>query len=463
MLGVRTTLAVLLPTASIAARARTMSTTVEQPAALGVPLPADAHRRFLTFLTPSLLRVVRLLELANGSARLVGGAVRDIVDGSKVPSDIDIATDLTPETIMSAVTLGAVGSEGITAVPTGLQHGTVTLVVDHRDAFEVTTLRIDTDTDGRRANVVFTNDWRQDALRRDLTVNAMSLDMQGHLYDYFGGREDLAAGRCRFVGSAADRIREDYLRILRYFRFHGRISRGAGHEGETMDAIVANLDGLAIISGERIWMEMGQILGHASAPLELPVMAERGVLRALRLPEVSSTALETFLRVCPWSTDPLTRLSALLPTTEAAEEMCTAWKLSNKHRLQLLLTVAHAGCAPGPDALDWGKAQLTLRVPPPVHSVAEVLRFHGRVDQAAALEAWTVPVFPVHGGGMTAAGVRPGPRMGELLEQLRERWVQSRFTLTEAQLLGEVLPTLMTEADRSDTARAAGGRKGKRA
>ncbi|MBB2161690.1 CCA tRNA nucleotidyltransferase, partial [Gluconacetobacter sacchari] len=207
------------------------------------------------------------------AARLVGGVVRDLLAGRAV-ADIDMATPEPPERVQ-AILAGA----GIKVVATGLAHGTVTAVIGGRP-YEITTLRRDERTDGRHAVVAWTGDWRQDAARRDFTINAMSCDRDGVVHDYFGGRADLAAGRVRFVGDAAARIREDALRVLRFFRFHARYGRGAP-DTAAMAAIVACRDGLSRLSAERVWSEMRRILAGPALIATLAAMEEAGVLDRL--------------------------------------------------------------------------------------------------------------------------------------------------------------------------------------
>ena len=197
---------------------------------------------------PPLLRVFELLSMGGGTVRVIGGAVRNALLGVPV-SDIDLATDLTPETVIERVT-----KAGLAVYPTGLDHGTVTVVADGAP-FEVTTLRRDVETDGRRAVVAFTEDWHEDALRRDFTINALSCDVSGKVYDSVGGLEDLAARRIRFIGKAEDRIREDYLRILRFFRFNA--AYGAGEpDARGLAACLALKSGLTQLSAERIGNEI---------------------------------------------------------------------------------------------------------------------------------------------------------------------------------------------------------------
>lgn len=211
-------------------------------------------REFKSILTPELFTVTAPFEQQGYDIRIVGGAVRDILLGIK-PKDVDLGTNATPSEMIELFK-----KNNIHYIETGLQHGTLTVHVNKRD-FEVTTLRIDAETDGRHAKVRFTHDWKLDAERRDLTFNAMSVGLDGTLYDYFGGREDLSKRRVKFVGDPRSRIQEDYLRILRYFRFYGRIAlEEDNHDQATLNVIRECAGGLKKIAVERIWMEVSKIL-----------------------------------------------------------------------------------------------------------------------------------------------------------------------------------------------------------
>ena len=228
---------------------------------------------FQDLLTPPLLHLQEIFKRRGYSLRLVGGVVRDLLLGVK-PKDVDLATECTPTEMVDMFE-----AANIRHIPTGIQHGTITVhMADTQTDYEITTLRVDRETDGRHAVVDFTTDWKLDAERRDLTINAMSLDLQGKLYDYFDGQKHLDERRIVFVGDPVTRIREDYLRILRYFRFYGRLVGQEGqHEPENMHAIKTLAPGLRNISVERVWMEMRRILIGGHAPHLVRVMYETGV------------------------------------------------------------------------------------------------------------------------------------------------------------------------------------------
>ncbi|NKC34359.1 CCA tRNA nucleotidyltransferase, partial [Falsiroseomonas selenitidurans] len=238
-------------------------------------------------------------------ARAVGGCVRDALAGRAV-HDVDVAAPLPPEAIAQRLR-----EAGLKVFETGLAHGTVTAVLDHQPV-EVTALRRDLATDGRHAEVAWTTDWREDAARRDFTFNAMSMDAAGRLWDYFDGRADLEAGRVRFVGDAATRLREDYLRALRFFRFWARYGRGAP-DAAALAAIGGAVEGLrARIAPERIWMELKRLLEVADPVEALALMRQAGLLAAV-LPEAGPLGPLRALLACAAPAAPLLRLAALLP------------------------------------------------------------------------------------------------------------------------------------------------------
>jgi len=345
-------------------------------------------------------------------ARIAGGAVRDALAGRAV-ADVDLAVPLTPEAVIARVS-----AAGLKAVPTGLAHGTVT-VLSAKNAFEVTSLRQDVETDGRHAVVAFTDDWEADASRRDFTINAMSADRAGTVYDYFGGRADLSAGRVRFVGAAAARIEEDYLRILRFFRFYARYARGDA-DAEAVGAIRALRDGVLRLSAERVWMEMKRIFAVTDPRAALALMAETGVL-ALVMPGARMARFDGLVaRGAP--VDPLLRVAALLDGPAA--DLAAQWRLSGAELARLEAMLRPAALSPGMADADLRRAL--------ADAGADVL-----VDQAwladdgdagwqglrARIAAMPAPVFPLQGRDVTALGVMPGPRVGELLAAARDWWL----------------------------------------
>lgn len=334
-------------------------------------------------------------------ARIVGGAVRDAIAGRPV-ADIDLCTPLPPDQVVAALAKARIKS-----VPTGLAHGTVTAVVRGR-GFEVTTLRRDLETDGRHAVVAFTDDWQEDAARRDFTINAMSMTRDGTVFDYFGGMDDLAAGRVRFVGDAATRIREDYLRILRFFRFHARYA-AADPDAATETALREGVPGLARLSKERVWNEVRLILAIPDPSRALTLMGRLGIWATV-MPEAAATD-----RIAGLPPDPLLRVAAML--TGNALDLVIRLKLSNEDR-DRLLRIGATPSLPG-DADD--------------ATVRRLLADHARADlvdrirldggDPARLQAMSAPIFPLEGRDVVAVGIPPGPAVGTLLRDVRQWWL----------------------------------------
>ena len=226
-------------------------------------------------ITSSIKKLDKVFKSNKYELRIVGGAVRDLAVG-KTPKDIDLATDATPDEMIAMLDKASIRYK-----PTGLEHGTITAILDN-EPFEITTLRADKETDGRHAEVEFVRSWEEDAKRRDLTYNAMSMDMEGNVFDYFDGMDDLQDKVSNFVGDADERIKEDYLRILRYFRFQGRLSTPSWNE-DTLKAISSNAKGLQNISSERIWQEMSKVLAGNNVANVLTHMTKSGVSKVIGL------------------------------------------------------------------------------------------------------------------------------------------------------------------------------------
>jgi poly(A) polymerase len=373
---------------------------VSEEPALRVPPPA-----FLA--DPALCKVLAALP----EARVVGGAVRDALAGREV-ADVDLATPRRPEEVMAALR-----AAGLKAAPTGLDHGTVTAIADHR-GFEVTTLRRDVATDGRRATVAFTDDWRADAARRDFTINALSMAPDGAVFDYFGGIEDLCARRVRFVGDAATRIAEDYLRILRFFRFWARYGAGAP-DAEAAAAIAAAVPGLARLSAERVWSELKRILAAPDPREAVALMRRLGVLGAV-LPEGAAPERLTALVAAGAPPDPLLRLAALLEGDAAS--LAERLRLSGEERERLI--ALRAAPAPPPEATDADLRRALASTPRAVLE-GRIWLAGGDRTLLECLAATPALEFPLRGRDLAAAGVKPGPEMGALLAELREWWLAS--------------------------------------
>ncbi len=360
---------------------------------------------------PALQAVLRALP----AARIVGGAVRDTIAGHPV-ADIDLATPDPPDAVMQALE-----AAGLKQAPTGLQHGTVT-AISHGRGFEVTTLRTDERTDGRHAEVAWTTDWTQDAARRDFTINALSMRPDGAVFDPFGGIADLRAGRLRFVGDPARRIAEDYLRILRFFRFHARYAT-TPPEPATEAALRDSVPGLARLSVERVWSELKRILAILQPPgrlgTALRLMDSLGVLEAV-LPV--PPALPAFERLLQGGApiDPLLRLTALAP---GATDLADRFKLSRAEAQTLL---ALAGPAPRPEADD-DTIRRALATTPRSALIGRTWLEGGAAPPwpalRARLSALPTPTFPLHGRDALALGLPPGPGIGTLLDQVRTWWM----------------------------------------
>ncbi|GAC1341289.1 MAG: CCA tRNA nucleotidyltransferase [Acetobacteraceae bacterium] len=344
-------------------------------------------------------------------ARLVGGCVRDALAGRDV-ADIDLATPDPPEQVVAALR-----EAGLKWAPTGLKHGTVTAISHHR-GFEVTTLRRDEETDGRHARVAWTDDWREDAARRDFTINAMSMLRDGTIFDYFAGAADLEAGRVRFVGEPAARIGEDYLRVLRFFRFYARYG-SAGPDAATRQALQDGVPGLAQLSVERVWSELKRILATPDPVRTLRLMAELGVLEAV-LPGSGGIGRVVALVAAGAPPDPLLRLTAL--ATGGTEGLADRLRLSTAERTAL---AELAGPAPPPD-LDGDDLRRALADTPGEVLAGRSWLTHGAAGEGlrARLAATPRPRFGLAGRDALALGLPPGPEIGDFVRQVRDWWLQ---------------------------------------
>jgi poly(A) polymerase len=380
--------------------------------------------------------LIDALEASGEEARPIGGAVRNWLVG-RPDGDIDIATTALPGAV------SVVARElGFKVVPTGIDHGTVTVVADGV-GYEVTTLRADVETDGRRAVVRFGRDWREDAARRDFTINAMSLGANGQLHDYFGGRKDLAAGLVRFIGEPLARIREDRLRILRFFRFHAQFGRGEP-DAEGLSACIAERDGLADLSRERIRAELLKMLTSEGAADVLQVMADAGLLHRL----TGGVAVPSTLRrlaaieaTAGVEASAARRLGALaVLVREDAERLRARLALSNEEyrRLDAIGSGWHGiDPARGEPA---GRIAL-FRVGPRAFLDRALVAFArsaapiNRPDWLALLtlpQRWKAPSLPVSGEDLMRAGLAEGPGIGTALAWIRQAWMEAGFPVGAA-------------------------------
>ncbi|MBV9932409.1 MAG: CCA tRNA nucleotidyltransferase [Alphaproteobacteria bacterium] len=350
-----------------------------------------------------------------GDTRFVGGCVRDTLLGLPV-SDVDLATRLPPDAVIERLKRAR-----IKAVPTGLAHGTVTAVVAGAPV-EVTTLRRDVATDGRRATIAYTGDWREDAARRDFTINALSADPATlEVFDYFGGEADLAARRVRFIGDPLTRIAEDHLRILRFFRFHARFGTGAP-DAEGLAACVARANDLMALSRERIADELTKLLALPAPAETVALMVEGGVLKPV-LPEIVDAAplarlvrREAAAGVAP---DPVRRLAALLPPDpEVAAAVAARLRLS-KRAAKRLVSAAVADD-------DEVAAILAYRIGRE-EAVDRILLGPRDAATAKALEGWERPRLKLGGGDLIAMGLAAGPEVARTLQLLERSWGEAGF------------------------------------
>lgn len=354
-----------------------------------------------------------IAALGSGEARYVGGAVRDTLLGLAV-KDIDLATPLEPAEVTRRLK-----AAGITVVPTGIDHGTVTAVLKNGPV-EITTLRHDVSTDGRRATVAFARDWQDDAARRDFTINALYADPATlEVHDYFGGLDDLAAHRLRFIGDARQRIREDHLRILRYFRFQARFgSQPADKEAEeSCSELAATLKGL---SRERIGMEMMNLLGLPNPAPTIARMDQLGVLPVV-LPEAQVPVLEALVQheqAEAAQPDALRRLAALLPASvPLAEQVASRFRLSGGQKKRLALAAARD------DSEQLSARALAYRL----GRDAALDRLLLAGASTAPLRDWDIPVLPLKGGDIVARGVKAGPEVARILRAVEARWIDEGF------------------------------------
>ncbi len=356
------------------------------------------------------------LGAEDGLIRFVGGTVRDELLG--IPhADVDLATRLDPVSVMDRLK-----STKMKVIPTGIDHGTVT-VVSRGQVAEITTLRRDVSTDGRRATVAFTEDWKEDAARRDFTINALSADpLSGEIFDYFGGLSDLETRHIRFIGDPLERIAEDHLRILRFFRFHARFGSGEIDEA-ALDACTARANDLMALSRERIADELLKLLGLPNPAATVGIMLQRKILKPV-LPEIAAgrlgelEALITAEQQAEITPDALRRLAAILPRDpELAADIAARLKLSNKARKRLV-------CAANED-LDHSPQALAYRIGPDCATDRFLLA--AQPTDAAAIASWKPPRLPIKGGALIAQGLPEGPVVARTLRRIEDEWVQAGF------------------------------------
>lgn len=350
---------------------------------------------------------------------LVGGCVRDAVLGLPC-KDIDVATSATPEEQVEICE-----AAGHRWFGTGLTHGTLTVLGDDAP-YEITSFRMDVETDGRHATVAYTRDLMTDLARRDLTMNAIAMSLDGEIVDPFGGVADANAGRVRFVGDPQARIREDYLRILRWLRFTGRFADRIEADGLDADAVAAEASGLSRISVERVWSEMQRILAGPRPAEVVSLMAKLGVLRALGLPQGDSDRLSA---LAAHTREPTLLLPAWLGGDSSG--IAERWKASMDERDAIAFAASRLHSPYG-----IAEARLDLVEGRPISWTVPLLRMQGATeDEVDVIERWTVPAFPVKGRDLLAAGMKPSPLVGETIRAMREAWIASDYTLGASELM----------------------------
>ncbi len=372
--------------------------------------------------------------------RAVGGAVRDTLLGIPIDQAIDLATTAEPEKVIALAE-----QAGLKAVPTGIDHGTVTVIASGAP-FEITTLRRDVETYGRHAKIAYTTSWEEDAKRRDFTLNALYADRDGKVFDPLGGYDDLAAGRVRFIGDAEERIKEDFLRILRFFRFNAYYGKGE-MDAAGLQAAVKLRAGLDQLSAERVASELRRILIAPQAERAVEALYNYGFLTAVlggvpRLGRLKRLiAIETANGLAP---EAALRLAALAVFVEEdVARLALRLRLSNAEQAVLALATGEEAIAGLPDEAAAKSALYRLG---PSYRSAVLL---GWVERGASaddatwrnalnlLQRWQPPNFPLGGNDIMALGDLKGPEIGELLKRLEQDWIASNFTLGREQLLAK--------------------------
>ncbi len=396
----------------------------------------------------ALGNLMAVLDRDGEEARVVGGAVRNILIG-ETTGDIDVATTALPDEVVRRAQ-----AAGFKAVPTGIEHGTVTIVVDHRP-FEVTTLREDVETFGRHAVVRFGRDWRADAARRDFTINALSLSCDGVVHDYVGGLADIAVRRVRFIGQAAARIAEDYLRVLRFFRFHAAYGVGLP-DPEGLHACIEARDKLDRLSRERVRMELMKLLVAVHAVPTLAVMAEAGLLGPVvgGVPYLAGIRNMAKLEAaCGFAPDPVRRLGALAAMiAEDAERLWQRLRLTNAEH-ERLASMADGWWRVTPT--EESAARVLLYRLRPERFIDRVLLAWARSDAGAAdaqwhamvtlPQRWTAPAFPIRAAHLMARGIEKGRGLGVALAQAEKAWIAHGFP-RDKRAVAEIADAVAREA-----------------
>lgn len=358
--------------------------------------------------------------------RIVGGAVRDYIFSIE-PKDIDFCTNATP--LQQIIIYNKYNYKFIL---TGIDHGTITVVINDVP-YEITTLRKDVETDGRHAKVEFTDNWVEDLARRDLTINAMSFGFNGDILDPFGGQDDLKNGIVRFVGNADERIKEDYLRILRWFRFMGRFG---DHDQyvvtDQIDVIKRNVHGLQDISVERIWSEMKKILMHYSARIIISIMQRSDVLDVIMSYGLDDYNYDNLTKAQNVTSDPAVVMAALVSyDVDIIKKLYEDWHWSNAEYNHALWIAQHYK--------KYNYQRMIAVDNAPKEWVIELAKINNESFVfIETLEEWTYEPFPVNGGDLLKIGILSGPRMGKVLKSLKDVWATTGYSATKEELMKEV-------------------------
>ncbi len=374
---------------------------------------------------PGIGRVIEQFRNGGEDIRFVGGCVRDALLGHS-SLDIDLATTATPERSMALC-----DAAGLSSLPTGIKHGTITVMLDPY-RLEITTLRTDASCDGRHAVVTFGSDWEADARRRDFTINALYADAEGALYDDVGGRDDLEHGVVRFIGDAQQRVREDYLRLLRFFRFWSRYGR-AEVPSSVLEVMAQEAEGLAAISGERLVGEMRRLIVSPKADEAVRMMAAAGLFSPLAFTTIDVLRFRRWhqLRLKVALDEPpslwLSGVAAMIAEDAQLTDLVKRWRLSRQEQ-QILTSVVNMGETAEPDdatikswLVEWGREMTRLGLLLALsHQEGDVSAQWQRLSPL--LDQWDIPAFPLAGDDLISLGVQEGPMLGKLLHEVKQYW-----------------------------------------
>jgi tRNA nucleotidyltransferase (CCA-adding enzyme) len=374
----------------------------------------NKHKEILDHcVNDDLLKLRSLFQAASFDIRIVGGAVRDILC-DQTPKDIDLCTSAYPDEAIAIYE-----ANGYRFEPTGIDHGTISVIING-ETYEITSLRYDTETDGRHAKVTFTRLWYEDLARRDLTINAMSMTFDGVLDDPYEGQKDLEAGVVRFVGDPALRIQEDYLRILRYFRFAGRFG-GGKFDSKQIAAISKHAPGLKKVSRERVWQEVSKMMAHPSAPTVYEAMAGAGVLEHADLPLMRENVKIHMANALQYGSQPAVVFSTLFKTDEQVVDYGKRLKISTKD-IRLMRFVLPFSHTLNDVQLLTNLQQSVIFNSASIDDTVQAALKLASIAVADEMKAWVAPVFPVNGDDLIALGMKPGKEIGSTLISLKYVW-----------------------------------------